>query len=126
MKFIAENDELIIELQGAEILFGFKRKLVIPRMNIASLDWYPEFHLQQHVWKGVGSGIPGALVAGNYRCGGSRYYLYVRHPKGGLISGTISSTDTLVITTRDYPYNQLLFSCQPDIGANLVMWWHQT
>jgi hypothetical protein len=124
MKFIAEDDQLIVEFQGAEKFFAIKSRLIIPRESIVSLEWHPDFKFERRVIRLGGSDIPGVLYAGRYRGGGESYFLYLIKPRGGLpwFSGVFKSQNTLVIATQDYPYKQILLTCQPDIAAGLLNW----
>lgn len=124
MKFIADEDALTIKLQGIEIALGLKRRLVIPRVAITSLEWHEEYVFAPRVWRVGGAGIPGVIFAGHFRGGGEKFYMYLQNPRGWNWTGAgIISRNTLVITTQEFPYKQVLLSCQPDIGASLINWW---
>lgn len=125
MKFIAEDDLLTVKLQGMEMLLGFKRRLVIPRGDIINLEYQPDFVFRGKLWRMAGSGIPGVLYAGHFRADGSNYYLYLLRPVGvGWVNGVVQAQSVLVITTQDYAYRQVLLTCDPDIAAGLLDWWH--
>jgi hypothetical protein len=127
MKFLAEADALIITLEGFEVFFGVKRRLVIPRSAITELHWQPDLVFTQRIWRVLGAGIPGVLYAGHFRGGGERYYLYLREPRGISWAGVpVEARNVLVITTQDYPFKQILLTCEPDIGASLMNWWRET
>lgn len=126
MKFIAEDTELTIKLEGAEVFFGLKRQLVIPRNDIVNLEWQPDFTFTGKLWRVFGSGIPNVLYAGYFRAAGEPYYLYLHQPVGvGWVSGVVRVQDTLVITTQDYRYKQIFLTCNPDVAAGLLNWWKQ-
>jgi hypothetical protein len=127
MKFIAEDSELIIILEGWEIVFGLKRKISIPRDCITSLEWQEDYTFDTHIWRAGGAGIPGVLYAGHFFGGGHRYFLYLLNPRGwNWAKSVIITQNTLVITTQDFAYKQLLLTCKADIGAELINWWRGT
>lgn len=124
MKFIAEDTTLTIKLTGAEIPLGLKRRLVIPRANISSIEWQPDFSFTGKLWRVAGAGIPGVLYAGHFRAAGQFYYLYLYQPVGvGWVNGVVRARNVLVITTQDYTYKQILLTCNPDVAAGLLNWW---
>ena len=57
MQFIAEDDTLTIKLTGWEVFFGLKRKLVIPRGSITSVEWQEDFTSDRLLWRVAGSEI---------------------------------------------------------------------
>jgi hypothetical protein len=127
MKFIAENDQLTIRLENIEVLLGLKRALIMPRASIVDLNWYPEYSFDKKVYRMAGAGIVNILYAGHFRGSGLRYFFYLRNPRGiSWANSDITSNNTLVITLQDYPYAQVLVTCQPDIGAQLMKWWRTT
>jgi hypothetical protein len=126
MKFVASDQDLTITLEGVEVFFGLKRRLVIPRSSITGLEWRPDFIFEGKLWRMVGSGIPGLLYAGHFRADGQRYYLYLQQPTGvGWVNGIIRAQNVLVITTQDFGYKQIFLTCNPEVGAGLLNWWHQ-
>lgn len=125
MKFLAEDDKLTIQLEGLEVLWGFRRRLVIPRPAITSLKWTPQFaYTGNRFFRAGGTSLPGLLYAGTFRSATAWYFLFVRRPKGRnwLTGGSFTVPDVLDITTRGYAYERLMLSCQPDVGASLVAW----
>ncbi|MEO6761218.1 MAG: hypothetical protein ABI220_02460 [Candidatus Saccharimonadales bacterium] len=124
MKFIAENNQLTIKLEGIEVFWGLRRKIVIPRRKIASLAWTPQFsYTGKSIWRFGGTGAPRLLYAGNFRSGGDWYFLYISRPKGSTSSGQLAAENILDINATDFRYRRILLSCQPDIAASLMNWW---
>jgi hypothetical protein len=124
MKFDVAADHLTVTLQGMEIFFGLRRRLTIPRANIVNLEWQADSGLEGRLWRLAGTDIPTVLYAGYFRGNGQKYYLYLQNPRGlTWLSTPIITQNTLLITTWDFPYKQILLTCQPDIGASLVNWW---
>jgi len=127
MKFLAEDDRLVVTLEGSEIFFALKRKLVIPRAQIVDLQWLPESTLAGRLWRIGGADIPRMLWAGRFVGGGKRYFLYVRRPQGlSWKRGALQMHNTLTITLQDNFYHQVLLTCDPDIGASLLNWFKST
>lgn len=128
MKFVAEDDKLMILLHGWEVFASLKRKIVVPRSCIRSLDWQPEFVHRGSLIRLVGLGLPGALYAGRYIGNGLRYFIYMQKPRGisWVSTGQVSAPNILDIETIDFRYKRLLLSCSPEIGPQLVQWWGST
>lgn len=124
MRFIAEDDRLIIKFEGAEVLWAVRRKLSIPRSVITRMDFQPDFAIDRRILRLAGTNIPGVLDAGYFRSKSQNYFLYLQKPHGlSLIGDVVRAQNVLVITTHDYPYEQILLTCQPDIGGALLNWW---
>lgn len=125
MKFKADDDKLTITLQGWEMIWALKRKLVIPRSAMADLEWKRQFINEQGRLFRVGTGMPGLLYAGSFKGVGGWHFLYLKQASGWplLDSGRFSAPNVLEITTLDYPYVRILVSCREDIGASLTNWY---
>lgn len=125
MKFIAEDDALTIKLQGMEMFFGLKRKLILPRAKIVDLNWTPEYNFNDLMLRVGGTGAPRIMYAGHFRDVDTKenIFLYLRLPKGLPINRTMSDANVLVVTMRDFSYGKIFVSCRPDIGASLMNWW---
>jgi hypothetical protein len=125
MKFLAEDDTLTITLDAVESFFALKHRLVIKRQDIVNLTWQPELTVNGRLWRFGGTDIPGALYAGHFKGGGQRYFLYIRNPRGGLTWTTnpLLFQNCLSITLKDRFHQQVLLTCDPDIGASLLNWY---
>ena len=124
MRFIAEDDGLTIKLEGGEMFFGLKRKLVLPREKIVDLTWTPEFNYRDLLLRIGGTGAPRILYAGHFRDVDTKetLFLYLRRPKGIPELRSISDANVLAVTMRDYPYAKIFVNCRPDIGTSLMKW----
>jgi hypothetical protein len=124
MKFLAEDDQLVITLEGWEAIWSLRRRLVIPKSAIQAIQWTPQLSYPGRLWRIGGTGLPGVLYAGNWRGNGMWHFLYLARPHGWgwSPSGTITAENVLTITTRDFAYQQILLTCEPAIGQQLVRW----
>jgi hypothetical protein len=124
MKFQADQDSLTITLEGWEVVWGLKRKLVIPRAAITNLTWQAEFVQRGSLFRVAGTSLPGVLFAGYFRANGKRAYLYVRQPRGmsWTADGLVTIPAALVITTENYRYSLVIASSTQEIGERLVSW----
>lgn len=124
MKFLAEATAMTITFEGLEIFWALKRRLVIPKEQIADLSWQSQYRLQRRMLRLVGTDVPGLLWAGRFIGGDKRAFLYVQRPYGVTWSRNPQPMqDVLVLTLRDNHFDEVIISCQPDIGAELVAWW---
>lgn len=124
MRFLAEDDSLTITFEGGEVFWALKRKLVIARSQLTDLSWQPGYVLPQRMLRVIGTDIPGLLWAGRFVGGGQRDFLYVQRPTGVTWSRNPQPMKSvLVLTLRDNRFDQVIVSCRPDIGEQLVTWW---
>jgi hypothetical protein len=126
MKFVAEDDSLTITFEGMEIFWALKRKLVVPRSQIIDLAWEAQYVLPQRMLRWAGTDLPSVLWAGRFVGGGKRAVLYVQRPVGVSWSrNPRPMQNVLVLNLRDNRYDQIIVTCQPDIGAQLAAWWQE-
>jgi hypothetical protein len=128
MHFIANEDSLVVKLQGWEVLLGLRRKIIIPRSSIISLTWQPEFRFQGSMFRVGGTGLPTVLYAGHFRGNGQRYYLYMHQPRGmsWTADGVITAPHILDIQTVDFRIARLLLTCNKETADKLIGWWQGT
>jgi hypothetical protein len=128
MKFLAEDDNLTITLEGWEVLLGLKRKLIIPKTNIMNLTWQPKFVHRGSLFRVVGTGFPGVLYAGRFHANGQRAYLYMKKPRGmsWTADGLVEAPNMLVIAIEDFRYPLVLISSTPEVGDRLTSWFRNT
>jgi hypothetical protein len=123
MRFLAEENELTVTFEGWEIFWALKRKLVIPREQIAELSWQPEYVLARRMLRVAGTDVPGLLWAGRFVGGGKRDFLYVQRPSGVTWGGNRQPMkEVLVVDLQNNRYDQVIVSCRPDVGAQLTGW----
>lgn len=124
MMFLAEDDRLVITMEGWEIVWALRRRLIIPKSSIQTVQWTPQLSYPGRLLRIGGTGWPGVLYAGNWRGNGMWHFLYLRQPHGWGWSrtGAITAANVLTITTRDFLYQQILITCAPTIGQQLVRW----
>ena len=124
MKFATDETKLIITLQGLEMLWGLRRKLVMPREKIVDLVWISEFDTADLLLRIGGADVPKVLLAGNFRDVDAKetLYLYLRRPQGFTLSRTIRDTNVLTVTLRDSRYAKVIVNCDPETGASLMNW----
>lgn len=125
MKFMADDDRLTITMEGWEVVWCLRRKLVIPRAKMTSLEWLPQFTNTRGPLFRVGTGLPGVIYAGSFRGKEGWNFLHLRQVNGWPLfnGGRITAPNVLEIATTDYPYVRILVTCRADIGASLVNWW---
>jgi hypothetical protein len=124
MRFIAEDDRLVIKLEGFEMLWGLKYKLVLPRAKMVDLVWVPELDTDDLMLRIGGTYVPKVLLAGHFRDMKSNetLYLYLRRPEGFMLSRMLRDANVLSVTMRDHPYAKVIVNCDPEMGASLMNW----
>lgn len=126
MKFIAENDRLTIKLQGVEMVWGLRRKIVMPTNQIVDLSWYGEYLYDGSLLRIIGAGLPGWLYSGNFKDinTGQWIYLSLEGRQGlALRRGGAGGQNVLVVTLQNNRYAKVIVNCRPDIGGELMKWW---
>ncbi len=122
MKFHVEDDNLAINLEGIERFWAFKARIVVPKVNIARMNWQQEFTIWRRElgWR-VGTTLPG-LVAGQFYGKNGVQFVYLRHTRG--LRADIWVPHVLVVETRDFQYRRLLLTMDdPAMASQLVAWW---
>jgi hypothetical protein len=124
MKFITDDRQLTIILEGWEVLWGLRRRLVIPKTAIATVSWQAGYTHRGSMFRVLGTGFPGVLYAGYFRANGHRAYLYVKKPRGmsWTADGIITAPNILEIKTNGFKYPLVLLSCSPEQGSLLADW----
>lgn len=119
MKFICQDEELTIRLEGREQIAALKAKIVINKKQITNVSWIPIFHGWRR-WEVrlPGSAIPGRLIAGSYWTEEGWDFLYLRRPIG--LRDVIVNDVLLIelkghekfvrvaVTAQEEDYNQLI------------------
>jgi hypothetical protein len=98
VKITAENEKLVLEVQGWDKLWALKSRLEIPRANIRSARADPA--VAHGWWKGIrapGTHLPGVIVAGTFYQDGKRIFWDVKDPE-----------KTIVIHLADDRYDELI------------------
>lgn len=120
MKFITEQNQLTIKLEGFEQVWALKRRLQIPYYAIAGLDYQTQQPAMQD-YKGYlrfpGTAIPWRFLAGSYSRKDQREFWYVRMPQPGVLIITLKP-DTL-------HYDKIRVTCSPEIAQSVADWWQE-
>ena len=126
MKFITDDQQLVVLFEGWEVLWGLKRKLTVPKAAITSLSWQSDYKFTGKLLRVVGTGAPWLLYAGYFRANGKRAYLYMQKPRGmsWTVDGVVSAPDMLEIRTANYKYPLVLLSTDRLTGKRLADWFH--
>lgn len=127
MKFKADDDKLTITFDLGEMVWALRRRLIIPRSSITSMDWTPQFNYEgQRFFRIGGTNLPGLLYAGNFYSAAGWYFLYLVRPRSRslMAGGIFSAPNVLDIATQDFRYKRIMLTCREDIGVSLINWWH--
>lgn len=120
MKYITEQNQLTVQLEGLEKLWALKSRLQIPAYTIADITFVNEGPNTKGRWSFLrfpGARIPGILLAGTYTKRGERDFWYIHGKQKGIL--------TITFKPETLNYDRALLSCSRDIAEHLAAWWHQ-
>jgi hypothetical protein len=119
MKLIAQDDTLIIQLEGAERFWALKNNVQVPRFAVLDVDYNPEVPVLQdfsgHL-RFPGSNWFWQFMAGTFIRGGVREFWYVRMQTPGVL--------LIDIKPGMFPYQKIRLSCDPETAQGVADWWH--
>ncbi|MEM0118622.1 MAG: hypothetical protein QXX17_00670 [Conexivisphaerales archaeon] len=77
-KLFINEDKVIVEFEGIEVLEAFERRLVFSLSNVVSVTtgshpWIEGFRIS-------GAGLPGVVKEGRYIVNGKKVFFAMRHP----------------------------------------------
>lgn len=120
MKFVAQDDVLIIRLEGMEKLWALKGRLQIPRFAVLEVDYIAQRPLMQDFWGYVripGTSLPWRFLAGTFWRKGQREFWFVRLRHQGVM--------TIDLKPGTFPYRRLRISCDAETAQAISDWWRQ-
>lgn len=120
MKFIAQDDVLIIELQGMEKLWALKSRLQVPRFAILEVDYNAQSPAMQDFWgylRMPGTSIPWRFLAGTFWRKSNREFWFIRLKHVGVMK--------IELKSGTFAYNRLRISCDPETAQSVSDWWQE-
>jgi hypothetical protein len=118
MKITAHPDGLVIEMQGIEVLWTLRKRLVIPRNVISSIEYIDQKPPQNFALpfiKFPGTVWPRILMAGTFIKRGEKDFWYLRVRHDGMIS--------IMTKPGRFNYNRVLLSCDDQTANDIGRWW---
>jgi hypothetical protein len=118
MKFVTDPEQLTIVLEGFEKLWALKSKLVIPRSEMAEVNFTPETPVVQDFsgyLRAPGTAVPWRFLAGTYRRRGDREFWYIHTQQPGLL--------TIELKNGPLKYERIRISCDANNGQSVIDWW---
>lgn len=119
MKFIAQDNQLTIKLEGWEQVWALKRRVQIPHFAIADMYYMdqPKMEDFQGFWRLPGTSLPWRFLAGSFVRKGERefWYLHLGKRQPGMLVVALKD-DTLA-------YDRVRITCKPDIAQGVIGWW---
>lgn len=120
MKLITTPQHLIVDLEGAEVLWGMKSKVIVLKNSISDLEWCPEFSdWRKYEFRMPGTYVPGAIIAGSFWTNAGWDFIYVRQPHG---MWRPRLPDVLVIETKNERYKRIIVNCSSKEAERLRAW----
>ena len=118
MNIVAHPDAIDIEMQGLEVFWALRKRLVIPRQVISSIEYIDRKPPQNFAWpfiKFPGSVLPKVVMAGTFVKPGEKDFWYLRVRHEGMIS---------IVTQPDsFKYDRVLLSCDVETANDIGHWW---
>jgi len=118
MKFLFDQSGLKIELEGTEILWAARRRLVIPKQSITAITWNDVFKNDERLLRLRGTGITRVLSAGTFVGKKERVFLYLKGARGL----SRQTTNVISIATRNFPFLKVLVSGDRETADRLISW----
>lgn len=120
MKFVTQDDVLIVRLEGMEKLWALKSRLQVPRFAILEVDYLAQQPMMQDFAGHVripGASVPWRFLAGSFRRKGQREFWFVRLKHQGVMS--------IDLKPDTFPYRRLRISCDAETAQSISDWWRQ-
>jgi hypothetical protein len=119
MRFVTQDDVLLIQLEGMERVWALKLRLEVPRLAVLEVDYDTQRPAMQDFWGYLripGTSVPWRFLAGTFWRGKEREFWFVRmrHPGVMLVE----------LKPDTFPYRRLRISCDPETAQAVADWWH--
>jgi hypothetical protein len=97
-----DDDSVTVELSAAEKVECLHGDLVVPRSAVASARAVLDGMAEVHGLRAPGTGVPGMVLAGTFRDGGSRTFAVCHHRRPAVVLELDGqSFDRVVVTVED-------------------------
>jgi hypothetical protein len=120
MKFVIQDDVLIVELEGLEKLWALKSRMQVPRLAILEVDYLAERPVMQD-FRGYlripGTGVPWRFFAGTFWRKGDREFWFVRMKLPGVM--------TIELKAGTFLYRRIRVSCDAETAQVINDWWRE-
>lgn len=120
LKFITQDDTLVIQLEGMERLWALKGRLQLPRHAIMEVDYLAQRPAMQdfHGYLRIpGTNIPWRFLAGTFWRKHDREFWFIRIRHEGVM--------TIDLKPDTFSYRRLRLSCSALIAQDISDWWHE-
>lgn len=120
MKFITQDNQLTIKLEGFERLWALKRRIQIPYYAIETIDFIPQQPRMQDFEGHLrlpGTSLPWRFLVGSYTRRGEREFWYVHMKQPGVLMLALKSDAT--------GYDKVRLTCTPEIAQDIADWWQE-
>jgi len=120
MKFVTDNDSLVIELHGREQVWALKAKISVLKKDIIVAEYKELFH-DWRKWEVrlPGTGMPGKLVAGSFWTEEGWDFLYLINPHGWVNPFV---HHVLYIETKQAKYKRIIVSSNQAEAQKVATW----
>ena len=120
MKFVLQNNMLIVRLEGLEKLWTLKSQLQVPRRAILEVDYVAQRPAMQDFQGAVrlwGTHVPWRFLAGTFRRRTAREFWFVRTKHLGVMK--------IELKPGSAAYQRLRLSCDPETAQDVADWWQR-
>ncbi len=118
MRFVTQESQVTLMLEGMERLWALKRRLQIPRFAIAEIRYEPDVPVLQDFsgqLRMLGTAWPMAFAAGTFWKGNEREFWYVRLKQPGIL--------TIEVKPGALNYDRIRVTCNEDVAQAITDWW---
>jgi len=118
MRFIRQESQVTLQLEGMEQLWALKRRLQIPRFAISEINYEPDVPVLQDFegrLRMPGTMLPLSFAAGSFRKGDEREFWYVRLKQPGIM--------TIELKRDTLNYDRVRVTCDADTAQAITEWW---
>jgi hypothetical protein len=119
MKFIPQESQITLQMEGIERLWALKHRVQIPHYAISEITYEPDLPVLQDFngrLRMLGTAVPWAFVAGTFTTkGNEREFWYIRLRQPGVM--------TIELKPDALLYDRVRVTCSDDIAETVTAWW---
>jgi hypothetical protein len=119
MKFVTQDNALLIQLEGMERVWALKGHLHVPRTAVLDVDYNAQRPAVQDFWGYLripGTSLPWRFLAGTFWRNKEREFWFVRMKHLGVM--------LIELKPDADAYRRIRIGCDPETAQAVADWWH--